>query len=114
MLADIVDEQELRSGQRQEGMVFSAIAFSGKATSALGTMIGGFALSAIGFPPNVDAAGVPPDVVFRMGVLMGPILGVCHVVPIVIYSFYRLDKKRLAEVHERLAALRTPGEPRPG
>ena len=41
MIADILDEQELKTGRRQEGMFFSALSFSAKATSGLGGLIAG-------------------------------------------------------------------------
>ena len=106
MVTDVVDEQELVSGERQEGIFFSALAFSGKAVSGLGTMLGGFVLSAIDFPANVDATGVSAEVVFRMGVFMGPILGTLHMVPLLLYARYSLDRHRHREIHEQLEALR--------
>ena len=69
-------------------------------------MLGGIVLSVVGFPPSVDAAGVPPDVVFRMGVCMGPILGTLHMIPILLYLLYRLDRRRHAEIHAQLEDLR--------
>ncbi len=106
MIADIVDEQEVITGERQEGMFYSALAFSGKFVSGIGTMLGGVVLSIVRFPPNVDATGVPPDVLFRMGVFMGPILGTLYAIPLIIYSLYRLDKRRHAEIQAQLVVLR--------
>ncbi len=106
MIADVVDEQEVVTGERQEGMFYSALAFSGKSVSGIGTMLGGVVLSIVRFPPNVDATGVPPDVLFRMGVFMGPILGTLYAIPLIIYSLYRLDKRRHAEIQAQLVVLR--------
>ena len=44
MIADTVDENELITGKRQEGMFASAIAFSAKATSGIGGFLAGVAL----------------------------------------------------------------------
>jgi Na+/melibiose symporter-like transporter len=107
MVTDVVDEQELVTGERQEGIFFSALAFSGKAVSGLGTMLGGFVLSAIDFPTNVDATGVSDAVLFRMGLFMGPILGTLHMLPLLLYAMYSLDRSRHREIHERLFQLRT-------
>ena len=106
MIADVVDEQEVVTGERQEGMFYSALSFSGKAVSGIGAMTGGFVLSAIQFPSNVEATGVPPDVIFRMGILMGPVLGSLYLIPILIYMRYRLDRKRHTEIREDLASKR--------
>jgi Na+/melibiose symporter-like transporter len=69
-------------------------------------MTGGFVLSAIQFPTNVDATGVSADVVFRMGVFMGPILGTLYLVPILVYTFYHLDRTRHAAIQNELHAMR--------
>ncbi len=106
MVTDIVDEQEIVTGERQEGVFFSALAFSGKAVSGLGTMLGGFVLSVIDFPANVDATGVSADVLFRMGVFMGPILGTLHMLPLLLYAMYSLDRQRHREIQNRLLHLR--------
>jgi Na+/melibiose symporter-like transporter len=106
MIADVVDEQEIITGERQEGMFYSALAFSGKAVSGIGAMTGGFLLSAIQFPANVDATGVSADVVFRMGVFMGPILGTLYLAPILVYTFYHLDRTRHAAIQNELHAMR--------
>ncbi|MCP4004823.1 MAG: hypothetical protein GY725_11555 [bacterium] len=113
MITDVVDEEEIRTGERQEGIFFSALAFSGKAVSGLGTMLGGLVLSFIEFPANVDAVGVAPEVVFRMGVFMGPVLGTLHMIPIALFAFYSLDRKRHAEIRTQLDGLRSARSPSP-
>jgi len=114
MVTDVVDEQEIVTGERQEGVFFSALAFSGKAISGLGTMLGGFVLSVIQFPTNVDATGVSADVLFRMGLFMGPILGTLHMVPLLLYARYSLDRRRHGEIREQLAYLRDERAVEPG
>lgn len=106
MIADVVDEQQVVTGERQEGMFYSALAFSGKAVHGIGAMTGGLVLSVIQFPTQVGAAGVPADVIFRMGIFMGPILASLHLVPILVYTLYHLDRNRHAEIHLQLQALR--------
>jgi len=117
MIADIVDEHEITTGMRQEGIFFSAIAFSGKAVSGIGTIFGGIVLSIIGFPTQVESIiSVPQDVIFRMGVFMGPILACFYAIPIIIYSFYDISKKKHAQIQEELYVLRreraSAGSPR--
>ncbi len=106
MMADAIDEQELATGERQEGIFFSASAFASKAVGGLGTLLGGVSLSLVGLPPNIEAAAAPPDAVYRLGIVMGPILGSAYLVPIYLYSRYRLDPRRLAEVQAELSVAR--------
>ena len=59
MMADLMDEQELATGRRQEGVFSAAISFSAKATSSLGLIIGGSLLDfVIAFPTQADIGTV--------------------------------------------------------
>jgi len=106
MMADVIDEQELETGERQEGMFFSASAFASKAVGGLGTLLGGVSLSLIGLPAQVDVAAAPADSIFMMGVFMGPIVGSSYLIPIFLYSRYRLNQSRLAEIQAALSVAR--------
>ena len=59
MLADIVEESELKTGRREEGLFFAARTFAAKATSGIGTLMAGVALDLIQFPRG-DAPGTVP------------------------------------------------------
>jgi Na+/melibiose symporter-like transporter len=56
IVADLLDDHELRTGYRQEAMFNAALSFSGKAVSGAGTLLGGLIITMIAFPTNV----VPP------------------------------------------------------
>ena len=57
-LADIADENELKTGMRQEGILFAARTFFQRVDTALGTMLAGWTLVLINFP----AKAVPGQV----------------------------------------------------
>lgn len=57
-LADIADENELKTGLRQEGILYAARTFFQRVDSALGTMLAGWTLVLIDFP----AKAVPGQV----------------------------------------------------
>jgi len=61
MIADVIDEGELETGRRQEGMFSSAIAFAAKAVSGLGGFLAGVALDAVAFPRQAEPGQVPED-----------------------------------------------------
>ena len=64
MVADVVDEHELETHQRQEGIFFAAVSFSAKAATGMGNIIAGFGLDIINWPRGPEirtAADVPPD-----------------------------------------------------
>jgi GPH family glycoside/pentoside/hexuronide:cation symporter len=51
--ADVIDYDELRTGQRKEGAYFAAWSFTFKAAGGLGVMLAGLMLELSGFEPNV-------------------------------------------------------------
>lgn len=102
MMADVVDEHELRSGRRQEGIFFGAVAFSGKASSGVGTMLAGIGLDLIGWQvgAGVTASEIAPDLLFRLGVFYGPVVAGCAIVSVWCHSHYQLDR----ELHKKVVA----------
>lgn len=103
MFADISDELELVTGERQEGIIFSARAFAGKAASALGTVFGGFALDFIAFPKNAVPGTVDPDVIFNLGLFQGPVTSVFTLGGLAFYLRYKLSRSRHQEIVAELA-----------
>lgn len=58
-LADMADENELRFGQRQEGVLYSTQAFFVRIDQAIGAALAGWALSVIAFPTGAVPGRVP-------------------------------------------------------
>ena len=54
VLADLIDEDEGRTGERKEGVYSAALTFMLKLGTALATAISGMVLSAVAFEPNVE------------------------------------------------------------
>ena len=111
MLADVCDEIELESGQRLEGLVFSARSFALKLTSGVGNWIGGVILDLIAFPTNATVGTVPEDVLFNLGLVVGPLGAGLGSVGLGFYMMYRLDRGRHAEISAELAERRSAREP---
>ena len=108
MVADTIDEQELRTGQRQEGVFSAAIGFSGKAISGFGILIAGALLDlVIGFPQGAQPDSLDEGVVTRLGAVMGYLLPLLYFLPLSLIRSYSLSRKSHAEV---LAAIRQRGE----
>jgi Na+/melibiose symporter-like transporter len=109
MVADVVDEHELITGLRQEGIFFSSISFSNKMTSGIGTTAAGFALTLIAWPTGADiqtAADISPDTIAWLGLIYGPIVSGFALVSIYCYSKYGLNREKHAEVVAKLAVMR--------
>ncbi len=109
MVADIVDEHELLTGKRQEGIFFASVSFSGKFTTGIGNVVGGIALDLISWPRGAEiqtAADVPPETLTWLGLIYGPIVAGFAVVCLYCYSRHHLDRHRHAEIVRELAVRR--------
>ena len=109
MMADVVDEHELQSGQRQEGIFFGAVAFSGKSASGLGNIVAGVGLDLIAWPRGAHiqtAADVAPQTLVQLGVLYGPIVAGFAVVSVWCFSHYKLNRARHREILGELQQMR--------
>jgi Na+/melibiose symporter-like transporter len=109
MVADIVDEHELTTGRRQEGVFFASVSFSGKFTSGIGNVVGGVALDLIAWPRGPEirtAADVPPDTLMWLGLIYGPIVAGFAVVSVWCYSKHDLNRGRHAQIVRELALKR--------
>jgi Na+/melibiose symporter-like transporter len=109
MMADVVDEHELESGRRQEGIFFGAVAFSGKGAAGLGNIFAGVGLDLISWPRGMDiraAADVPPETLLWLGLLYGPIVSGFAVVSVWCYTHYHLTREKHDAISARLRLAR--------
>ena len=98
MIADSVDENELKTGKRQEGMFVAAISFTTKATSGIGSFFAGIALDLIAFPRQAELGTVPPEKIFALGLVVGPGLMIFYVLMLFFLSRYRMTREHHREI----------------
>ena len=104
MLGDVVDENELVTGLREEGLFYSARTFFSKLSGSLSHFAAGVLLDVFVHMPFEAVPGeVDPGVITRLGIAAGPIMGLAGLVAGVFYYQYKLDKTRHAEVMAKLA-----------
>lgn len=101
-LADITDEHELITGRRQEGVFFAARTFFSQVTTGLGHVVAGVAIDLIGFPAGAKVGQVSEQVVFRLGLLDGPITTIPALAAVYFYGRYAIDRRRLAHIQSEL------------
>ena len=92
MLADVVEDSEISTGRREEGLFFAARTFAAKATSGIGTLFAGIALDLIHFPRGAVPGTVPADAVFNLGLIYGPLLMVFYLLALGSMCFYRITR----------------------
>ncbi|MCR9103802.1 MAG: MFS transporter [Gammaproteobacteria bacterium] len=104
LLADIVDEQELATGKRQEGAMFAAAFFSAKFISGFGYLIAGPFLDLIGLEPGLQPGEAPQQVIWGLGLIMGPGLAVTMLIPMWMSLKLRASHATHITVRKALAA----------
>jgi Na+/melibiose symporter-like transporter len=104
LIADLMDEQELVTGKRQEGVFSAAISFSAKATSSIGIIIGGFLLDfVISFPKQAGIGSVDEDTLFMLAINDGVAIPLLFFIPIFLMSKMTMTRIRLREIQLELA-----------
>ena len=108
MLTDTIDEHELNTGRREEGLFFAARSFALKACFGFGAFFAGIALDIIKFPKGASPAEVPAEALINLAILAGPVSMILMLLTIVIVWRYPLHESRhseiLKEIEQRKAA----------
>lgn len=110
IVADTLDDHELRTGTRQEAMFFAGLSFSGKAISGLGIVLGGFIIAMIDFPTGVLPSAVPADKIFMLGISVGVLVPLLHLIPIAMIPRYKITREEHARIRKALDE-RNAGQP---
>ena len=108
MLADIVEQNQAKTGRRAEGLLMSADNTLQKIIQGLATGLPGFMLAAIGFPAKAVPGQVPQEVLQTLGLIYVPTLAILSSIGLLLWRFYRIDEqtheRNLATVEEAAAA----------
>ncbi len=107
MYADCADYNELMTGNRATGLIFSSSSMSQKLGWAIGTAVSMWLLDAFGFKPNISQSAETIDGI-KMCLSLLPAIGT--VLSVVFIAFYPLSEKRVYENAEKLKALRAQKE----
>ena len=92
MIGDLVEESELRTGRRSEGVFYAAITFTRKCSQGLGAALAGGTLYLIAFPQGEAAANASDEKLWQLGATYAPMLWFLWASMLLAISFYRIDK----------------------
>ena len=103
MIGDVVDENEMLTGKREEGLYYSARAFFAKAAYSFGHFFAGVALDVFVRLPFEAVPGQLDDgVLTRLGIAAGPVMAISAIISLVVYTRYKLNRKRHQEILKAL------------
>ncbi len=105
-LADIADENEVKFGVRQEGVLYATRSLFAKIDQALGTALAGLALTLIAFPERAEPGHVDANVLHHLGWVDGPIAMTPGLIAVFFYARYSISKAKHAETQAKIVAMR--------
>ena len=103
MVADAVEDSELTTGRRSEGIFFAARSFVGKIVSGAGMIASTTILQRINFPADAKPGEVPETVLNDLALHYLPLLFVLFSISILFLGMYQITRERHQENLQRLA-----------
>lgn len=103
-IADILDEQQLATGKRQEGVMFAAVTFVQKATIGVGTLVAGFVIDFAGIVPGMIPGEVDSNVLNSLGTFTVLVTCSLAIIASFFYSKLSLSRQQHASLRSRLDA----------
>ncbi len=102
MLADLVEDSELKTGRRSEGVFSAAETFVDKSVRGLGVMAATAVLTLAAFPTGAKVGDVSAESLWWMGAYYVPIVLVLWMTMIAVISTYKIDRAAHEENLRRL------------
>ena len=104
MIADVVEDGELKTGRRAEGLFFSASTLVTKAVSGIGIFAASTLLAVIHFPAGAKPGRVPGAIIMHMGLVYVPTLIVLQLFGLLLLLGYGITRESHGDTLARLAA----------
>ena len=104
MMADLVEQAEIKTGRRSEGIFFAASAFIRKVVGGLGLTAATFVLTLAGLQAGADPSQVSEETLFRLGLFYVPVILALWMTMLAVMMTYTITR----DGHE--ANLRTLAE----
>ncbi len=94
MIADLVEEAEIKTQRRNEGVFFASVTFVRKVTQGIGAAVAGVLLTISQFPVGATPDQVPESVLATFGWLYVPVIFGLWMIMIACLSLYSVDRKK--------------------
>jgi GPH family glycoside/pentoside/hexuronide:cation symporter len=97
MIADVVEDSQVKTGRRSEGLFFAASAFTGKLVSAGGLFFAGLILGLVRFPTAARPGQVDPHILTRLVWTYMPVYAGLSLTAFGFLCFYDISRHRHEE-----------------
>jgi glycoside/pentoside/hexuronide:cation symporter, GPH family len=111
MLADVVEDSELKTGHREEGLFYAGNLFMQKCVTGIGTFAAGSAIAAVGLPREAVPGAVDAEVIRGLMLAFVTLTILFFVGAITMFLRFPLDQEGHEERLRALAARRGDGRP---
>jgi Na+/melibiose symporter-like transporter len=112
MMADLVEQAELKTERRSEGIFVASVTFIRKMVTGLGVMAATLVLTLAQFPAGANPSQVSAEVIWYMGFYYVPTILALWMAMMAAISTYRLDRAEHEDNLRRLAARQASAENR--
>jgi len=96
MMADVVEDVAVVTGQRSEGLLFAANGLLNKCITGIGVFLSGLLLAAVHFPQHAVQGQVAPAILRNFALIYAPVIATCSLISIGVLLLYNIDRS----VHE--------------
>ncbi len=103
LIPDVVEHDELMTGERREGVYYGVRGLMGKVSDALGLFVGGWALKLFEFVPNVPQSD---ETLLGIRLFFGPIPALVTFLSLPLLIWFPITRKSHAETLEKLSGKR--------
>jgi len=117
MIADVVEDSEIKTGRRSEGLFSASLSFVNKATTGFGILLAGALIDFVHFPKHAAPATidiVAPHAVRNLVLIYMPVQIALWIVSITLVGGYRIDRATHTHNLKRLAEAAAFAETAPG
>ncbi len=102
MMADVVEDAAIATGQRSEGLLFAANGLIAKCVTGVGTFLSGLILAWVSFPQHAQQGHVDPAVLYHLGMVFVPTVTTFSAIAIAVLLVYNIDRSTHLENVARL------------
>jgi Na+/melibiose symporter-like transporter len=103
MIGDIVEEVQVRTGRRAEGLLTTADSLPSKIVNAIAALIPGLILTVVAFPTKAQPSEKTMELITQVAWLYLPTVIVLFLASISTWAFYRLDEESHARNLEAIS-----------
>jgi Na+/melibiose symporter-like transporter len=108
MVTDIVEDSQLATGRRSEGLFLATTTFVSKCATGLGLLVSGTLIDLIHFPEHATPGAVDPAILRNLVLAYTPVTILLYLLMLAFLSTYRIDRARHEENLRRLAEAGAP------